>query len=454
MNPTTVSWILSVASGITVAAAVAAARQLWKRTRVPTALSRSVARRSYVSTIRELSDRTDVHSLDAFTPALTPARRQQAIGGLQESWSRIQKNGAVRVVTGTSQSSLTTAGELATLGIEVRILSGPDTEELSYHLFRGDRVSELVVNYRSGDKNYPVRLRGISPLKVFQTDFESTWAGSLPFESVMAQRILSQKNTRTSIEEIRQNIAENREQYHLSADAEEAILLHVAFRRSAPVIFVVGLPGAGKSLVRTRLAAKLAAVRLQVEEVSDYVYAFRDFVHGALLLDSSRGSGFTAEPGGAFQVDNEQSLRPALQALAQRVWDNRRATKITLVEFARSDTLSALREFGEDILRQSQILHVKAQEGTRDARIRARAQPPTIEISQLDITISVSDNHRLPSAAAHNVYDHDDLDKLINERSLQDSVFTIDNDTADSTFEIIDDALEKFISKVVKPYVE
>lgn len=59
---------------------------------------------------------------------------------------------------------------------------------------------------------------------------------------------------------------------------------HLAFRHGSPVVFIVGLPGSGKSFVRTRLAERLRALRIEVAEVTDYVYAYRDFVHGSIHL--------------------------------------------------------------------------------------------------------------------------------------------------------------------------
>lgn len=121
-------------------------------------------------------------------------------------------------------------------------------------------------------------------------------------------------------------------------------------------------------------------LRFQVEELSDYVFAFRDFIHGAILLDESRGSGFRPAAGGAFAVDNEVYLRPALHALAERVWANQSTARITIVEFARADIISALREFGDEVLRHSHLLHVDASAEVRERRLAQRAQPPDIQV--------------------------------------------------------------------------
>ena len=62
-------------------------------------------------------------------------------------------------------------------------------------------------------------------------------------------------------------------------ECSEVVRLHLAFRCSSAVVFVVGLPGSGKSRVRKMLANRLIELGVQVNELTDYVYAYRDFVH-------------------------------------------------------------------------------------------------------------------------------------------------------------------------------
>lgn len=442
---------LSVAGGISVASIIAGAKAAWGRRRVPTGLSRAVERRSYLQTIENISKDHQISFLDVYAPHLSPARGSALINSIQDAWTEIDDRGRVRIVTGRSQECLTAGAELLSKGLEVRVASSLEPEDLSYHLFSGGNEPVSVINYREAERNRPVRLNGISPARVFRSNFTDLWESSEPVESAMASILIKVLPVTAARDEAAGHIEELKQRYGLREAATEPILRHVAFRLSAPVIFLVGLPGAGKSLIRRRLSMMLRDMRFQVDELSDYVYAFRDFVHGAILLDETRGTGFSADSGGAFKVTNEVHLRPALHALAERVWINQPASKITLVEFARSDTMAALHEFGDDIFGRSRVIYVDAPTDIREERLRQRAEPPSIQVDELSINVVVSDNHRLPSAAASNLYDADDLDEILADKRLSGRVFRITNDRR-SDSSLIDTALERFIDGVAAPY--
>jgi dephospho-CoA kinase len=426
---------------------IALTRELWKQSRVPTALSTTVSRRAYVAAVLSASQKPDVTELSVFAPQLKQSNQRGQLAQMQESWGNVrERGGRVRIVTGTSQSSLTAAAELVALDLEVRIPRVIESEELSYHIFNGSAPT-TIVNYREGTKSHPLRLAGTSPSRVFRTDFNEIWKSSAPYESVMAEKIL---DGNPSNRDMHRRINDQKLIYKWNEVAERKVLTHVAFRRFAPVIFVVGLPGAGKSVIRRHLDELLRAKSFQIEQLSDYVFAFRDFVHGAILLDETRGQGFSPEVGGAFQVDDEIHLRPALKALAERVWSVRQATKITLVEFARADTMKALREFGDDILRHAQVIHIRADESVREERLHRRSTPPTIEIDNLNLNISVSDDHRLPSTAAASLYGGEDLSLLLSERALAGRVHQIDTTKFSADSQEIFQALEDFIDRIVR----
>jgi hypothetical protein len=146
-------------------------------------------------------------------------------------------------------------------------------------------------------------------------------------------------------------------------------------------------------------------MRFQVDEQSDYVYAFEDFLHALMRLGDGRGTGFSAEANGAFKVDREENLQPALHALAQRVWQNRRHTPL------------------------SPQSHVKNQ----------------------SIHLEVSDDHRLPSTAAKALYTSDNVTGLKVQKMLEGRLHSIVNDN-DADWERIDKDLDSFIENVVHPY--
>lgn len=450
MNPA--QWVVPVTSGMLVSLIIALLRTAWTRRRVPTGLTRAVTRGGYLSTILQRSQDPDVRRLEALVPNLTPAAGSAQLESIQRAWQDINGRAGARIITRESQDCLTAGAELLSKGIETRVAQSLNTDNLSYHVFGGVQHS-VVVNYRDGGRDRPSRLNGLSPSKIFHSHFENVWQTSSPLESVLAEQILRGLPRDASPDELAEQILDVRAKYRLDGVAEEAALRHLAFRHSAPVIFVTGLPGAGKSLVRRRLAHKLTAMRLQVEELTDYVFAFGDFLYSAIKLDASHGEGFYPDIGGAFRVDTEKRLEPALHALAKRVWENRGRSPITLVEFARADLVGALQVFGDEVLASAQVVHVRASAEVRAVRLEARAKPPRIQVmAPTGINVEVSDDHRLPSTAAKSLYTSEDFTRLAKHRGLVNRIHQLDNEANDPTEALLDAKLDDFVDTIVRPY--
>jgi dephospho-CoA kinase len=442
--------LIPVISGVTVPAILAAARALWRRKRMPTGMSQRVTRRNYLSKILAMSRDDRIDRLEAVVPNLMPACGSQTLHDIQEAWAQINKRRGVRIVTMEHQHSLIAGAELLSRGIEVRVARSLNTGHISYHVFGGD-TQYTVLNQRGAIHDRPEKLEEVSLSKVFHSHFEQIWNTSVPLESLLAEQLLDTLDPAAHCADFTDRFRELRTKYRLDAKAEEAVLQHLAFRHCAPVIFIIGLPGAGKSLVRRRLANKLSELRFQVDEHSDYVYAFEDFLYSLMQLGNGRGNGFFAEPNGAFSVEREANLQPALHALGKRVWQNRLGTSLTLVEFARSDIVAALQVFGDEVLSASQVIHVQAADAVRAARLSARGQPPRIQVINQSIQLVVSDDHRLPSTAAKALYASDNIAMLKVQKILEGRIHTIANDN-DADFEHIDEDINSFIENVVRPY--
>lgn len=443
--------IVSITSGVTVAMLVSFGRFVWARKHVPTGSSRRVNRRFYLRAIHRASVDKKVLKLCALVPNLVPVRGKEQLTQIQQAWQTIDARGSVRIVTREDQDCLSAGAELLSRGIEVRVNRSLNTGDLSLHIFSGDSY-RVVINNRDGGRDRPGQLTGLSPTQVFQSHFDQVWETAAPLESVLAEQVLAMLKPGDGAEAIATLMTTIRAKYRLDPDAEEAVLRHVAFRHSAPVIFVAGLPGAGKSIVRRHLAQKLTDLRFQVDQLNDYVYAFRDFLHHAINLDDGRGEGFAAHTGGAFQVRDEHDLEPALQELSKKVWASRDRTPLSLVEFARSDLVSALHVFGEEVLSRAHIIHVQASEAARSLRLAKRAQPPRIVINGQNIVIHPSDDHQLPSAAARSLYTSDSFTRLQSLKEFSGRVHQIDNDSDDPAFALLDKKLDTIIADIIRPY--
>lgn len=443
--------VTTVVGGLAVAFLSWLVSRAWARRRVPVGINRHVTRSGYLRGVLRASLDERVDSLDLMWPNLKPARGDERLTRLQQAWADINSRGGTRVLIHNNGESLTAGAELLALGIEVRVAEPGKPEDVSYHHFAPADQFGVVINYRDRRGDRPSWLPGQTPAKVFRTHFDTEWEDAKTLESVLADEVLRGLRPSEGRGAIRARMRELAVRYRLGDKAERAVLTHIAFRHDAPVVFITGLPGAGKSRVRALLAERLSGLRFQVDEQSDYLYAFFDLLHKVMLM-GGRGAGFTPHPGGAFQVDDERSLEPALEELVRRVCEHRGGSAVVLVEFARSDLAAALAKFGADVLANAHVVHVTADPMTRADRLSKRAEPPQLRISGREIVLRPSDNHSLPSAAASTLYSVDGLATLRKLPGLKGRVHEIDNDFDDPRGEQLNARIEGFIDHVVRPY--
>lgn len=354
------------------------------------------------------------------------------------------------------EDSLQAGAELLDKGVEVRVLPNArdlGSDGLTFHLFETSVPDEAIaiINHHHGDAvDRPVRFKGVAPTEVLRSRFSTEWDKARPLEAVIAERIRPRSLSCQGKESVLTSIKQaERTGLHLGAHSTEQILPHLAFRDRCSVVFIIGLPGSGKSYVRRRLADKLAAMHIECGSLSDYPYAYLDLVRTVLKLNPANGNGIRPHEGGAFAALTEKSLLPALQALHADVRDTPQANEVTLVEFARADLAAALQVF-DDIRSRSQIIYVSAAADIRQARLIDRAVPPEVRMNGQAITINLSDNHLLPTSAERALYTADDLDRIKASAHWRDRIFEIDNEFAGNTH--IDDKITEFVDAVISPY--
>ncbi len=228
------------------------------------------------------------------------------------------------------------------------------------------------------------------------------------------------------------------------------ILPHLAFRDSCSYVFLIGLPGSGKSYIRSRLAEELSRrLRIECRSLSDYPYAYLDLIRALLKLNPVGGNGFTVHDGGAFAVQRERTLVPALRALRADIRDSSQAREVALVEFARADLTAALLEF-DDIRSRSQLIYVNAPANIRQTRLADRVVPPEIWVEGETIRLKLSDNHLLPTSVERNLYASDNLDRIKASANWRDRIFEIDNESEGSAH--VDAKISEFIDRIISPY--
>ena len=383
---------------------------------------------------------------------LAPAGEDEIKQQIQHAWQDINRRRGVRVLTLGNDECLAGGAELLRHRIPVRVARrGLGAESASYHIFSGSgRSPSVIANRRVDDHDEPLRMDNAALAQPFQSDFDRAWAEGTPLEGFIANRILQQISHHANPEQVAACLDEVRRWLRLDPAATERVRTHLALRHSAEVIFLVGLPGSGKSYVRTNLESYLHDQGIGTRSYSDYTYAFRDFLHGLLKLNPTRGSGFEAAGGGAFSVVEERFLEPALQALAQAVRDSVRTTDVTLVEFARADLLAALDTFDE-VREKSQVIYVKAPRELRGSRLARRARQPITTVSALDINLRLSNDHALPSGARQSLYQADNLGGLATLPRWRDRLFELPNDIDDGGARVRG-SLDRFVDSIVDRY--
>lgn len=429
-------------------------KNMWSRGPIPKALSRTVRRPTYLSAVLAESQREDTVTLDVLAPRLQVANSSRLIRDIQVSWTRINDRGRVRVLTLDSDACIEGGSELLRNDIEVRVARRDiGTESLSFHLFETGRptvTASAIVNRHDHVGDRPAILHGQATTAVFRTYFETLWEKAQPLESVIAERIISAADGNLTLSGVLRSLGQAAIRLNLDPLCVEKLLPHLAFRHACPVIFILGQPGAGKSYVRRRLVRQFTDLRIDSDWDTDYRYAYHALLRSLLKLESPRPSGFKAFEGGAFIVRDESVLEPALRTLALVVRAKAQVSEVTLVEFARSDLVGALRLFDEVSLR-AEVIYVHAPTGLREDRLRRRASPPVTGIIRGGVNIEVSDDHLLPPAAQTTLYSADGFQELKTSPRWKDHLFEIDN-SVDDDGSAVDAQLSDFAESIVAKY--
>jgi adenylate kinase family enzyme len=141
-------------------------------------------------------------------------------------------------------------------------------------------------------------------------------------------------------------------------------------------LFLLGLPGSGKSTVARKIKEKYA--NLSIQHVSDY-----DILYTMFQEDKkSKGGKFIPTKYGGFDVLDFSILDLALRKMERGVVEFIHPTKkveLIMIEFARNDSSHAFRQFSSDFLQGAYVLFLRADTDICKQRIRERADHPSTE---------------------------------------------------------------------------
>jgi hypothetical protein len=124
--------------------------------------------------------------------------------------------------------------------------------------------------------------------------------------------------------------------------------------------------------------------------------------------------------------------------------------EVTVAEFARSDYVAAFDQF-DDIRSRCWILYVQAPADLRADRLGRRIEPPELTVEGTSVTLTPSDNHRLPSVPLQSIYATDNIETLAKLRHWRERIVRIENPVDDGGA-AIRARIEEFVVRVTDPY--
>jgi adenylate kinase family enzyme len=139
-------------------------------------------------------------------------------------------------------------------------------------------------------------------------------------------------------------------------------------------VFVLGLPGSGKSTAARYMEAVARDHQWKTFRVSDY-----DILYSMFQADRA-SKRFSATQHGGFDVRDLTVFDIALRELETQVWQEPRPSgaerRLVIIEFARANYVEALKNFTDDFLNDAHFLFINTDIPTCIQRIRKRAENP------------------------------------------------------------------------------
>jgi dephospho-CoA kinase len=202
-------------------------------------------------------------------------------------------------------------------------------------------------------------------------------------------------------------------------------------------VFILGLPGSGKSLASRFLMSLLRERGRSTSRSKDYDILFEMFQQ-----DIEREKFAEAEHNG-FDVKDPHVLDIALQELEKKVNSYMKSVlshELILIEFARGNYRHALNQFDRNFLRDTYFLFIQANIDTCQSRLRDRVLHRTS-----------LDDHFVSTHTFDTFYRHDDIEYAVaylkNHEGIDPiRIKIIENN---SSFVNLETELEQFVNSIL-----
>jgi len=141
-------------------------------------------------------------------------------------------------------------------------------------------------------------------------------------------------------------------------------------------LFILGLPGSGKSTVSRHITTFLNGRDWESTRFSDHVILQKMF------YADTEGKHFKPAEHGGFDVINLEVFNTTLNRLELEVKEHSisaKPKKLIVIEFSRNDYQRAFQQFSDTFLKDAHFLHLDVETETCKRRIRERIDNPITE---------------------------------------------------------------------------
>ena len=138
-------------------------------------------------------------------------------------------------------------------------------------------------------------------------------------------------------------------------------------------LFILGLPGSGKSTIAREIEKRIEEMELQSIRICDFA------ILEQMFHDDVKGKQFKPAENGGFDVIDLNAFDIALKLLERTTKQYILTTKpeeIILIEFARNNYQNAFKQFSQEFLQDAYFLYLKVDVETCKRRIRERIIHP------------------------------------------------------------------------------
>lgn len=432
-------WVFAIVPPLIVLAIAGVVTQIRKS--IPVVFRNTVKRDVYLKTIIAASNDAQVERITVLAPDIRSRTTNTQLGRLQDAWARVAAIGTVRVLSGNLDDNLRAACELYERGVSIRLFPihptarSPEDGSFSFHLFqRANPPPRAILNKKAeGGDPRPAVFEGDELASVLMQEFRRMWDVASDLPRVLADRVESNKRFRDSqmssadLNSALENLKAG-ENFKPGERVRREVSPIVALDVSARVIFVLGLPGSGKSTARQLLVDRLKSRAREVEDLSDYPLLYQYFITQAVLGNST--DRVAADGEGGFVVRDISVLVDALDRINSRAQVALANGRTCVIEFARKSMSESLAQFDPSVTGLAQIVYLRASAKTRHQRIQGRAQDlgPNSFVDGSRVGLTVSDDHPISSEVMERLYDNDDSERVRSDPRWKGRFHVIDTE--------------------------